>query len=87
MNKEKIICRLCGKTKHKKDKNWFYFGTFNINLKTNKYFYRIIFDKSGNIKKLKDGMIATKKIKNKEYDKKAKPAMIDYWECGECFHE
>jgi hypothetical protein len=86
-------CSVCGKRgaikitdKDKILSDWKYFGKININSdKTDKYYYRVVFNKKGNIAKNKDGSMKTIKHLNKEFDKKAKPKLFEYWECPTCF--
>ena len=72
------FCVVCGKkftvTRYSDNTydGGYYFGDININSsKTSKYFY----DLKG------------KKIKNKDYNSKAKKVMVEYWECDKCFNE
>lgn len=94
MKTKKVECSVCGKKGIVKivndgkilSKNFFYFGKINMNFKkTDKYYYEVLFDKDGFTKKTKSGMIATKRLTNKDYDKNAKPKYIEYWECKSCF--
>lgn len=71
MKPKSKLCVVCGKP------GKHYFGEFNINMKTSEYWHRIVgFDP-----------FKTKRVKNEKYDPKAKPKMIEYWECDKCFKE
>ena len=85
---KKVTCEFCGKkgtVKISKDgkpigDDWVYYGKVNVNLKTDKFLYRIVFDKNGNIV-LKNGEMKFKKTLNKNYDKNAKPKYFEEWAC------
>ncbi|MFH7836319.1 MAG: hypothetical protein QXL51_06960 [Candidatus Aenigmatarchaeota archaeon] len=91
-----VRCLICGKKGtvkiQEKDgkilsKNFYYFGTININyFKTEKYFYEVLFDKNNKPLKDKNNMIKTKKVINPNYDSTAKKKEIDYWECSNCYN-
>jgi len=80
----RVSCVVCGKKDIVKidDKtfkifgNWYYYGKINVNsTQTDKYVHRVISWKP---------RFVTKKIVNSEYNKKAKPKLIEYWECEKC---
>lgn len=83
--RHKILCILCGKkgsvemdgkTGEILDKNWYYFGKMNINfMKTDRYHYEVVRTRPD---------LETKKVLNLRYGAKAKPKMLEHWECREC---
>ena len=85
---KKVACAICGKKGTVKidsngkilSKNFIYYGKINLNFKTEKYLYEVVFDKKGHAV-LKNGKITFKKILNKTYDKNAKPKYIEEWVC------
>lgn len=94
---KKVQCLVCGKKGVVKiDKktgkilsnDFWYFGKINImSMKTSKYFYEVLFDKNDKILRDKSGFTKEKKILNKDYNPKAKPKYIEYWECKKCRKE
>lgn len=83
----KVSCAVCGKkgivkidNKSRKilNKNWYYFHKTNLNyMKTDKYFYKVLSLKS----------FKFEKIINEKYDPKAKPKLVEHWECEKCAKE
>ena len=86
--KHKISCAICGlkgyvevndKTRKIIGKDWYYYGKTNMNYKkTDRYFHKVLSWKPEFI---------TEKIANKEYDKDAKPKLVEHWECRKCVKE
>ncbi len=86
--KHKVSCSICelkghveidDKTRKIIGKGWKYYGKMNLNYnKTDKYFYKVLSWKPE---------FVTEKIINKEYDKNAKPKLVEHWECSKCFKE
>jgi len=84
--KHKVTCMACSKKgivevekgKKVRDKNWYYFGKTDLNgIARSKFLYKVI--------SLKDWK--TEKVMNTEYDKNAKPRIVEQWECRECWNE
>lgn len=86
--KHKISCVVCGKedvveidnkTRRILNKNWHYYGKMNINSsKTDKYLYKVISWKPD---------FVTEKVSNSDYKPKAKPKIVEHWECKSCNKE
>ena len=71
---------------------WHYFGKVNIATRvTSKWFYPV--DGVGGLKDMLSGSksklakIKQARIKNPDYNPKAKPRYIEMWECNACFLE
>jgi hypothetical protein len=83
--RHKVSCVICGKkgivnidhkTRMIVGRDWYYYKKFNVNCeKTEKYLYRVI--------SLKPKLI-TRKYKNPNYDRTAKPKLVEHWECSKC---
>ena len=89
----KIRCLVCGKKdrievfkgKKVRNKNWCYFGKIMINSnKHSKYYYEVLTNKDGKLKKSKSLGFETKKVKNPDCVPGTRPVCIEYWECRKC---
>lgn len=98
MHKEmlhKVMCAVCGRedkiligTGGRYSAGWHYFGKMNVNtMKTTKYLYKWMQDANGKLMTDSKGGMISKRIKNDEYDPKAKPMTAEYWECEKCYRE